>query len=792
MRVNALLNSLCSFLVLASLVNAIEKQLGTTALQSCMANSSVSASTFNVLYTPSNSTLTFDIQAISTTSGAVVVTVEVYAYGFKIVTKIIDPCTSDLAQLCPIEAGNIDINGNSKVTGDITTQIPGVAYSVPDIDAYVKIYIKSSTGEQLACLHADISNGRSVNVQGVSWVTAAIAAIALLISLIVSGLSHPNAAAHVATNAVALFMYFQGQAIVGMLAIGLPPVVRSWTQNFQWSLGVIRIGWMQKIFNWYINSSGGTPSTFLESGHVQTVVLQKRGLMEHASSMVKRFVSIDPTTKVETLSGIDRVAYISNIEVTNLFINCVSWFFILLLVAATTLLLARAIVHQLAKRGKLSPDKFLEFRQGWKVVLKGMMYRLILISYPAMTVLCLWEIYERHSAGCVVLAIAIWLVLTALLGYAALRVVRLARRSLQLHKNAAYILFSDPKQLSRWGFLYIQFRAAVYWFVVPLLAYYFLKGAIAGLGQASQIFQSFAFFVVEAAYFCAVVFIRPFMDRRTNIFNIAIVSVNLFNSILLLFFTPAFGVRSVVSGIMGLVFFIANAAFATALLILIISSCVYALFAKNPDVRYQRMKDERNSYLKSKINLDPNTELEQISTHSSQRGRKEMFSEADIADDMAADSISMPSTNSFLKQSGPPGSPQIPMSPVANEHDGLFAPALQPSDRMTPDHTNAWAGHRGPNSPNLRTLSPALNAPYSRSASGSGRNSPNFHNFSQPAGGFTQQSTAYHAPIARPAASLPQAGSDLRGPALPFANSSRRASPASDSADKWRVGVGYH
>lgn len=786
------LHFLYTFLLCLVSFVAAEDSLGTTALQTCMSNSSVSASTFNVVYTPVNKTLTFDIQAISTTTGYVNITIDVFIYGFKAVTKVIEPCNSDLTQLCPIEAGNIDINGNTKVSSDLTGSIPGIGYTFPDIDAYVEIHIASTSGTELACLRADISNGRTVNVEAVSWITAAIAAVALLVSLVVSGLSHPNAAAHVATNAVALFMYFQGQALVGNLAIDFPPVIRSWTQNFQWSIGVIRVGWMQPIFTWYIKSTGGTPSTFLESGTVQTVILQKRDQVINSArtglhELARRAVVTDSTTKVETLSGVDRVAYTADIEVTNLFINSVSWFFILLGVAAAALLLFRAIVHTLARHGKLAPDKFIDFRQGWKVVLKGMIYRLILICYPAMTLLCLWELYTRHSAGCVALAIVLWLVLTALLGYAAFRVIRLARRSLALHQNAAYILFSDPKQLSRWGFLYVQFRAAVYWFVVPLLAYYLLKGAITGLGQYSQVFQSFAFFVIELVYFCMIVFIRPFMDRRTNIFNIAIVSVNLFNSVLMLFFTPAFGIRSQVSGVMGLLFFLVNAAFATILLILIISSCCYALFAKNPDVRYQRMKDERNSYLKSKINLDSNTELEHISSNSSHGRRKEMFSEADVTDDYNKnlDSHGYPSSTSLI----PPSTlnPATPGSPATSEHDALFAPNIAPSDRLSHDSRGSWAHQRGPNSPVIRTLSPAMGANANH-----GRRSPAVQNFSQP-NVFTQQNTAYHAPIARPAVPLPQLNDDLRTPALPFAAPVRTASPAnSENNDRWRVGVGYH
>lgn len=796
---------------------AIDKQLGTKALSTCMTNSQISASRFDVLYTPGNDTITYNIDGKSTVSGNVIVTLEVYAYGIQAVKRTIEPCKTDLTQLCPLEADDISINSNTKVDSSISSQIPGVAFSVPDIDGYVIIKINTtSNNQQVACLRADITNGRSVDVVGVAWVTGAIAAIALLISLVVSGLAHPNAAAHVATNAVALIFYFQGQALVGLLGVSLPPIVRSWTQNFQWAVGIIHVGWMQNIMTWYVKSTGGTPSNFL-TNTAQQVVLTKRDLivsnfMSGVDKLFKRAISRDTTTMVATLSGVDRVAYTADVEDTNVFITFVSWWVVLMGVAAISLLLFKGVIALLVRQNKISSDKFIEFRQGWKVVLKGMMFRIILMTYPAVVFMCLWELTHRDSAGCVVLAIELLILTTALLGYAAFRVVRLARRSLQLHRNAAYILFSDPKQLSRWGFLYVQFRAAVYWFIFPFLGYLFLKAAFTGLGQGSQVFQAIAFLVLEAAYFGLVVGLRPFMDRRTNIFNIAIVSVNFFNAILLVFFTNVFGIKAIVTGVMGVIFFVFNAIFSTILLILIICSCAYALFAKNPDVRYQRMKDERNSYLKSKINLASTTELDQISTgsdgnNSASGARKEMFSEADITDEYAHEPkyAHANGSNSSLLNRPPPVVTRIPGSPTEHE------PLRQPSPAFGQD---PWDPRRGTgDSGSVRTASPAPNGSgYSSAASPygySGRESPALR-APQPqrypnamptqALPFTQQSTAYRSGRqpqqsgGAAAANLPSLGDDLTAPRLPFAGPpSRRGSPAGQASgqDPWRVGVGY-
>jgi len=53
-----------------------------------------------------------------------------------------------------------------------------------------------------------------------------------------------------------------------------------------------------------------------------------------------------------------------------------------------------------------------------------------------------------------------------------------------------------------------------------------------------------------------------------------------------------FKLPGLVHGAMGIIFFIVNAIFALVLLILVLVSSIYALFSKNPDVRYISMKDE--------------------------------------------------------------------------------------------------------------------------------------------------------------------------------------------------------
>lgn len=61
---------------------------------------------------------------------------------------------------------------------------------------------------------------------------------------------------------------------------------------------------------------------------------------------------------------------------------------------------------------------------------------------------------------------------------------------------------------------------------------------------------------------------------------------------------------------MGVLFFGINAVFATVLLIMVLLATGFAIFLKNPDTRYQPMRDDRGSFIKSATQL--NTELDAL------------------------------------------------------------------------------------------------------------------------------------------------------------------------------------
>lgn len=236
-------------------------------------------------------------------------------------------------------------------------------------------------------MEAELSNGKTVYQKGVGWASAVIAGLALLASAITSGLGHSNTAAHVAANAMSLFGFFQAQALFGMTSVSLPPIVASWTQNFQWSMGIIRVGFLQDICTWYQRSTGGTPSNVLGELSTTSVAVQKRSVevlqkvFPRTFNEMTRRSNNDPTAaetlKTIVVRGIERVGFRARIELTNIFLTGYSFFVIFVVFVVILVLAFKGILALLARSGRMKSDKFQDFRNGWKTVLKGILFRLV-------------------------------------------------------------------------------------------------------------------------------------------------------------------------------------------------------------------------------------------------------------------------------------------------------------------------------------------------------------------------------------------------------------------------------
>jgi hypothetical protein len=380
-----------AFLTLITSTSAI-RLIESKSLNPCQDNSNFTATLFNVIFTPDNRTLAFDVVGVSSITGNVTAELHVIAYGFNALREKLDPCRMDLAGLCPMNTGQINIQSNIKLDKEVVDKIPGIAYGIPDLDGLVRIYINDTdTGASIACVEAELSNGKTVDQKAVGWATAVIAGLGLVASGVTSGMGHSNTAAHVAANALSLFGFFQAQAFIGMTGVELPPIVQSWTQNFQWSMGIIRVKFLQDVCTWYQRSTGGTPTTLLSTLSTTSVQIQKRSL-DMLSNIYSRAQdqilhkrtngdsNVAENSKVVVVRGIDRVGFRAGIEQTNIFLTGTIFFVVFCFFIGILIALFKAFCEVAVKNGWMKSDKFQDFRNGWKIVLKGILFRLVSFS----------------------------------------------------------------------------------------------------------------------------------------------------------------------------------------------------------------------------------------------------------------------------------------------------------------------------------------------------------------------------------------------------------------------------
>ncbi|KAK1984895.1 hypothetical protein LZ30DRAFT_585215 [Colletotrichum cereale] len=561
-----------------------DKILQSSSLNSCLKDSDFSASLFNIVVSANNGSVTANVAAVVSVEGRAVFDVALRVYGFEYIRKTIDPCTANLQGLCPMKPGKIDMEFSFEL-GDALNAVPDIAYTIPDLDATIRALVNlTDTGKTVACVEAEFSNGKTVNLNGVKWATAVIAGLGLGSAGLISAMGHSDAAAHLAANALSLFGYFQAQAFLGLSGVDMPPIVQAWTQNFQWSMGIVRLGWMQTLCTWYQRSTGGEAARLLDevrSVSVQVSKARRRSLDAAVAGPVRRGLAAlarRANIKLENGSflvfGIQRVAFKARIETTNLFLTglivyCAFVLFTVLGVAAF-----RYGTEIAAKNNWTKRDRFAEFRRDWKTTLKGILFRLCLIGFPQVALLCLWEFVQADSPALVVLAVVFFFGTLFTLVWASFKVIRIAKQSILTHQNPAHVLFSNPAIINKWGFLYVQYRASAYYFIIPFIAYVFVKAAVVAFGQGVGVGQAVALMVIEAAALIGVSVLKPYMDKPTNSFNISIFAINFINSVFLLIFTNVFNAPGIVVGAVGVVLFVVNASFALVLLLMVMVSSI--------------------------------------------------------------------------------------------------------------------------------------------------------------------------------------------------------------------------
>lgn len=578
--------------------------LSATSLVTCMEKSQITPSYFKVSFDADNRALRYNLDLNTEISGKVMAHVQVFAYGFVVIEKDIDMCDIGWKQFCPMYPGLMQIESVEYISKDVVKMIPGIAYTVPDIDAVVKVVINNKdTGETVSCLQSAFTNGKTVSQVGIKWATAVIAGLGLLIAAVMSTFGNSNASSHIATNAVSLFMYFQSVVVVSMQHVQrVPPIASAWAENLAWSMGLIRTEFMQKIFRWYVQSTGGTPTLYFKNVDKQILVQRAQEFAskksEHSFDTRDLDFALNSNTNLRVLRGIKRIGYNSHIEPTSIVVTGFTFFVLCGFLLVAVLVFLRSAAVLLIRMNAMNPNRFAHLRKNFGTILKGSLLRYLWIGFPQLVILSLWEFTVQDSPAIIVIAVLFLITAIGIVGLALYQTWRYGRLSIQQHSNPAAILYGDTKILHKYGFCYTMFRAQKYWFGAVIIGYTLIKGIFIGLCQGSGKTSTLVLFILDLAFTIYLFIQKPFLDKSSNIVSYCVAVVTTVNSFLFLFFSELFGQPAQVSSIMGWIFFILNAAFSLVLLIMILVLICFALLSRNPDSRFAPAKDDRTSFLR--------------------------------------------------------------------------------------------------------------------------------------------------------------------------------------------------
>lgn len=647
-------------LLIHLMVAYAKRSLLATSLVTCMQNSQISPSFFNVTFNPDDRSIRYTLDLTTEINTYVTAHVQVYAYGFLIIEQDVDLCNLGWKQFCPLFPGALQVDSIEYINEKYVKMIPGIAYQVPDIDAVVRVDVRDrKTGERVSCIQSSFTNGKTVSQTGAKWATAIIAGLGLVIAAVFSTFGSSNAASHISTNAVTLFSYFQAVVIVSMQHVErVPPIASAWAENLAWSMGLIRVEFMQKIFRWYVQSTGGNPTLYFKKTTQQILVQRAYDYLGSLHEYAKRNSEIYQTGKraldftlrsnenLVVLRGIKRIGYNSRIEPTSIVVTGFTFFVLFGYFLVVILFLVKQVVDLLVRFKKINPNRLHFFRKSFLNILKGSLLRYMYIGFPQLIILSLWEFTENDSPAVIVLAVLFLLMALGIVGYSFWTAWKYGKLSIAKYNNPAALLYGDSHILNRYGVCYTMFTAKKYWFGGIVIGYGLIKGIFIALCQASGKTSALVIFILDLAFTIYLFLQAPYLDKSTNIVNYCVAVVNTINSFLFLFFSDLFGQPAQVASIMGWVFFVLNAGFSLVLLVMIIVLIVMSVVSKNPDAVFAPARDDRTSFQrKSSVKRKQDAE-------KGEKGGNELFALGAAAQDHSEDwEAQMYQLNNFSQDS---------------------------------------------------------------------------------------------------------------------------------------------
>lgn len=590
--------------------------LTTTGFTDCGSLPSITIQQLSITYDNDAKTVTFDIEGVSTVSENVTASLDVTAYGVNAFTNSFSPCDPEtfVNELCPLPNGPFSARGTQQIPAQYASMIPAIAFSVPDISAKAVMKLdRLSDKSMVACISADVTNGKTMSVPAVSYVAAGIAGVSLIASgmtAVGSAMSGSAAGSGVGVAGLSpsftdVAGWFQGMAMNGMLSVNYPPVYRSFAKNFAFSVGLIPWnGLLTNIDTFRANTGGNLTEDSVAYLRNLTRALDSGNQTSSSdASVLARLVRRDDVDMsgvtghvTQTISGIKNFAESLSVPKSDVFMTALLIVAIVIAAIVTVILLIKVVLEVWSLYGKF-PESLIGFRNHYWRSIARTITSLILLLYGIWVLYCVFQFTLGDSWAAKVLAGLSLAIFTGILAFFGFKIWITAHRLKAQHGDASK-LYEEKENWLKYSMFYEAYQKSYWWLFIPMIAYTFIKGCIVAAGDGHGMAQTVVSFVVELAMLALLVFTRPFERRSTTLINIFIAVVRVLSVICVFVFVDEFNVEQTTQTVMGAVMIAIQSTLTVALALLVGWNAINATIKMNP---HRKRRKDMGKFLYARI-----------------------------------------------------------------------------------------------------------------------------------------------------------------------------------------------
>ena len=587
--------------------------LSSTGLKNCESDADIKVNKANIQFDRDSGYVNFDVSGTSKKQQNVTASLVVTAYGSQVYSNSFDPCDSSkkVEQLCPVPAGTFAATGSQQIPSQFLSQIPSIAFSVPDVDAEVVLKLQAKDSSTVSgCIQTGVTNGKSMDLPAVSLVAVGIAGAALAVSGLSALGSSETPGQHAPSVGFATVVgWFQSVATNGMLSVSYPPVYRSFAKNFAFSGGLVPWTQMQVSID---NFRGATGGNLTEDSvqYLQNASLAFGDSSSTAGSFAKRDISLGrlahslgkrmATSINETQSGdgedqggISHIthgiaAYAEQLMIpqANTFMTVLLIFAIILAAITVGILLFKVLLETWALFGSF-PKKLTGFRKRYWRTLAKTITNLILVLYGVWTLYCIYQFTNGDSWAAKTLAAVTFAAFTAILGFFTFRIWSIARKLKQAEGDVS-ALYENKETWMKYSLFYDVYKRGYWWIFMPVIVYMFAKGCVLAAGNGHGLAQTAGQLIIESVMLGLLLWSRPYATAAGNWINIVIQVVRVLSVVCILVFVEQLGIAQTTKTVTGVVLIAVQAGLTGVLAILIAINAIIILCKENPHRRQRK------------------------------------------------------------------------------------------------------------------------------------------------------------------------------------------------------------